>query len=48
MKPATGVFICHCGNNIGGAIDIERLKAAARAEGATTANVIERLCQSLF
>lgn len=26
----TGVFICHCGTNIAGAVDVERVAAKAR------------------
>jgi heterodisulfide reductase subunit A-like polyferredoxin/coenzyme F420-reducing hydrogenase delta subunit len=31
MKPRVGVFICHCGDNIRGPIDLERLKASVEA-----------------
>ena len=39
-----GVFICHCGDNISGNIDIERLKKAIMAEGVTCAEDHEYMC----
>ena len=44
--PATGVFICHCGDNIAGAVDIKKLKAAAYAEGATCVEDYSYLCSA--
>ncbi len=43
-KPSTGVFICHCGDNIAGIIDIERLKHAAMKDGASCAEDFPHLC----
>jgi len=46
MRPRTGVFICHCGDNIRGAIDIGRLKEAACAEGAERVEDYPYLCSA--
>ncbi len=46
MKPRVGVFICHCGNNIAGTVDIEKLKADAGAEGAVCAEDYPYLCSA--
>lgn len=46
MRPGTGVFICHCGDNIAGAVDIRRLAKAARAEGAEHVEDYPYLCSS--
>src|SRR5271157_650170 len=46
MKPSVGVFICHCGNNIAGAVDIEKLKANACAEGAECVEDHPYLCSA--
>jgi heterodisulfide reductase subunit A len=46
MTRPVGVFICHCGDNIKGAVDIERLKAAACAEGAACVEDYPYLCSA--
>lgn len=28
--PKIGVFVCHCGSNIAGTVDVEKVAAAAR------------------
>lgn len=43
-NPATGVFICHCGDNIAGVIDIDRLKRAVVKEGAACVEDFPYLC----
>jgi heterodisulfide reductase subunit A len=39
-----GVFICHCGDNIAGSVDIGRLKLAMAAEGAACVEDFPYLC----
>lgn len=46
MMPSVGVFICHCGDNIRGPIDIEKLKAVACAEGAACVEDHPYLCSA--
>jgi heterodisulfide reductase subunit A len=46
MKPSVGVFICHCGDNIRGAVDVEKLKASAYAEGAACVEDYPYLCSA--
>lgn len=46
MIPRTGVFICHCGDNITGVVDIGRLKRAAGAEGAACVEDYPYLCSA--
>jgi heterodisulfide reductase subunit A len=43
-KPSVGVFICHCGDNIAGVIDIGRLKRAVLQDGATCVEDFPYLC----
>jgi heterodisulfide reductase subunit A len=43
---STGVFICHCGDNIAGVVDIEKLREGAHAEGAACVEDYPYLCSA--
>ncbi|MCD1293929.1 disulfide reductase [Methanocella sp. CWC-04] len=42
--PSIGVFICHCGDNISGTVNIEELKARVSAEGVRCVEDFPYLC----
>ena len=44
--PSTGVFICHCGDNIAGVLDIKKLRDMACAEGAACVEDYPYLCSA--
>jgi len=46
--PRTGVFICHCGTNISGTVDIERAVEASRNfPGVVHADEYRYLCSEM-
>jgi heterodisulfide reductase subunit A1 len=44
--PKTGVFICHCGDNISSRVDIDRLRKAINTDGVTCIEDQEYLCSA--
>ncbi|WP_174590864.1 FAD-dependent oxidoreductase [Methanocella conradii] len=46
MASRVGVFICHCGDNIKGTVDVDRLKMAAYAEGVECVEDYPYMCSA--
>ncbi|MHA1297491.1 MAG: hypothetical protein ACTSPH_12900 [Promethearchaeota archaeon] len=49
-KPRIGVYICHCGINIAGVIDVEKLRdyAATLPDGLLLRHVLQECTNLLF